>query len=55
MGGLGVIIEVARPEEETIKAIDMRALSKIMEFCEKPATSSVNIQSRNMTLCETAP
>jgi hypothetical protein len=34
VGGLGVIIEVAGPEERTIKAIDLRAVSKIMEFCE---------------------
>jgi hypothetical protein len=36
VGGLGVIIEVAGPEEQTIKAIDLRAVSKIMEFCEDP-------------------
>lgn len=34
VGGLGVVIEVAGPEEQTIKAIDLRAVSKIMEFCE---------------------
>jgi hypothetical protein len=33
--GLGVIIEVIGPEEERIKAIDLRAVSKILEFCEK--------------------
>jgi hypothetical protein len=33
--GLGVIIEVIGPEEEKIKAIDLRAVSKILEFCEK--------------------
>jgi len=35
VGGLGVIIEVTGPEEEKIKAIDVRAMSKIMELCEK--------------------
>jgi hypothetical protein len=35
MGGLGVIIEVVGPEEEKIKAIDLRAVAKILEFCEK--------------------
>jgi spore maturation protein SpmB len=34
-GGLGVIIEVVGPEEEKIKAIDLRAVSRILEFCEK--------------------
>ncbi|HVP92366.1 MAG TPA: hypothetical protein VMS94_01355 [Acidobacteriota bacterium] len=34
-GGLGVIIEVVGPEEEKIRAIDLRAVSKILEFCEK--------------------
>ncbi len=35
VAGLGVIIEVVGPEEERIKAIDLRAVSKILEFCEK--------------------
>lgn len=35
LAGLGVIIEVVGPEEERIKAIDLRAVSKILEFCEK--------------------
>jgi len=35
VGGVGVIIEVVGPEEEKIRAIDMRAVSKILEFCEK--------------------
>jgi hypothetical protein len=35
IGGLGVIIEVVGPEEEKIRAIDLRAVSKILEFCEK--------------------
>jgi hypothetical protein len=35
IGGLGIIIEVVGPDEETLKAIDLRAMSKILEFCEK--------------------
>ena len=35
VGGLDVIIEVAEPEEEKVRAIDLRALSRILEFCEK--------------------
>jgi len=35
VAGLGVIIEVVGPEEERIRAIDLRAVSKILEFCEK--------------------
>jgi hypothetical protein len=34
-GGLGVVIEVVGPEEEKIRAIDLRAVAKILEFCEK--------------------
>ena len=35
LGGLGVIIEVVGPEEEKIRAIDLRAMSRVLEFCEK--------------------
>ena len=35
VGGLGLIIEVVGPEEWKIKEIDLRAVSKILEFCEK--------------------
>jgi hypothetical protein len=35
VAGLGLIIEVAGPEEEKIRAVDLRAVSKILEFCEK--------------------
>jgi len=35
IGGLGVIIEVVGPEEKKIREIDLRAVSKILEFCEK--------------------
>jgi hypothetical protein len=35
IGGLGLIVEVLGPEEEKIKEIDLKTVSKIMEFCEK--------------------
>jgi hypothetical protein len=35
VAGIGVIIEVVGPEEDRIRAIDLRAVSKILEFCEK--------------------
>jgi hypothetical protein len=35
LGGSGVIIEVVGPDEEKIKAVDLRAISRILEFCEK--------------------
>jgi len=35
IGGLGIIIEVVGPDEETLKAIDLRAVSRVLEFCEK--------------------
>jgi hypothetical protein len=35
MGTLSIIIEVCGPEEEKIKAVDLRAMSRILEFCEK--------------------
>ena len=35
VSGVGVIIEVTGPEEERIRAIDLRAVSKILEICEK--------------------
>jgi hypothetical protein len=35
IGGLGMIIEVVGPDEETLKAIDLRAMSRVLEFCEK--------------------
>jgi len=35
LGGLGLIIEVVGPEEDKIKAIDLRAVAKILELCER--------------------
>jgi hypothetical protein len=35
VGGLSIIIEIAGPEEEKIREVDMRAISKILEHCEK--------------------
>jgi len=34
VGGIGVIIEVTGPEEK-IRAIDLKAVSKVLEICEK--------------------
>jgi len=34
VGGIGVIIEVTG-EEEKIRAVDLKAVSKVMEICEK--------------------
>lgn len=35
VGGLGIIIEIVGPEEEKIRAIDFRGVTRILEFCEK--------------------
>jgi hypothetical protein len=35
VGGLGIIIEVVGPDEEKLRAIDLRAMSRVLEFCEK--------------------
>ncbi|MGA3192282.1 MAG: hypothetical protein ABSD73_07180 [Candidatus Bathyarchaeia archaeon] len=35
VAGVGIIIEIVGPEEERIKAIDLRAVARILEFCEK--------------------
>lgn len=35
LGGLGLIIEVVGPDEEILEAIDLKAMSKVLEFCEK--------------------
>jgi hypothetical protein len=35
IGGLSIVIEVVGPDEDGIKAIDVRAMSRILEFCEK--------------------
>ncbi len=35
VSGIGVIIEVLGPEEKKIRAIDLKAVSKILELCEK--------------------
>lgn len=39
VGGLGLIIEVVGPDKERIREIDLRAVSKVMEFCEKEGLS----------------
>ncbi|MCJ7561283.1 hypothetical protein MUO79_11830 [Candidatus Bathyarchaeota archaeon] len=35
VGGLSVVIEIAGPKEERIREIDLRAISKILEHCER--------------------
>ena len=35
IGSNSIIVEVIGPKEETIKAIDLKAMSKILEICEK--------------------
>jgi len=35
LNNLGVLIEVEGPNEEIIRAIDLRAVSKVLEICEK--------------------
>ena len=35
VGGVGIIIEIVGPEEDKIKAIDLRAVARILEFCER--------------------
>jgi len=35
VSGSGIIVEITGPEEEKIKSIDMKAVSKILEICEK--------------------
>lgn len=35
IGGLSMIIEIVGPEDDKIRAIDLRAVSRILEFCEK--------------------
>jgi hypothetical protein len=35
IGGLGIIIEVIGPDEEKLRSIDLRAMSRGLEFCEK--------------------
>lgn len=38
IGGLGLIIEVAGPEEEKMKEIDKKTVATIMEYCERYAS-----------------
>jgi len=35
VSGSGIIVEIRGPEEEKIRKIDLRVVSKILEFCEK--------------------
>jgi hypothetical protein len=38
-GGLDLILEVTGPDEETLKVIDLRAASRVLEYCEKQGYS----------------
>jgi hypothetical protein len=35
LSGTGIILEVTGPSEKKIKSIDLKAVSKILELCEK--------------------
>lgn len=35
VSGTGLIVEIAGPEEEEIRRMDLKAVSKILEICEK--------------------
>jgi hypothetical protein len=35
VSGSGIIVEIRGPEEEKIRKIDLKAVSKILELCEK--------------------
>ena len=35
ISGTGLIVEITGPEEEEIRRIDLKAVSKILEICEK--------------------
>lgn len=35
VSGSGIIIEITGPEEEKIKSLDLKFVSKILEICEK--------------------
>jgi len=38
-GGLDLILEVTGPDEETLEAVDLRATSRVLEYCEKQGYS----------------
>jgi len=44
VGGIGVIIEVTGTEEK-IRAIDLKAVSKILEICEKEGFEHHTLES----------
>ena len=35
VSGTGLIVEITGPEEEEIRGMDLKAVSKILEICEK--------------------
>ena len=38
-GGLDLILEVTGPDEQTLEAVDLRAASRVLEYCEKQGYS----------------
>jgi len=38
-GGLDLILEVTGPDEKTLEAVDLRAASRVLEYCEKQGYS----------------
>jgi len=38
-GGLDLILEVVGPDKETLKDIDLKATSRVLEYCEKQGIS----------------
>jgi predicted HicB family RNase H-like nuclease len=50
IGGFSLIVEVAGSDEEKIKAIDLRATSRIIEFCEKEGIEVGNHSSGKFEL-----
>ena len=40
VSGTGLILEVTGPSEKKIKSIDLKAVSRILEFCEKEGIES---------------
>jgi hypothetical protein len=40
VSGVGLIIEITGPEEKKIRTLDLKAVAKIMEICEKEGLES---------------
>ena len=44
MAGTELIIEIVGPEEEEIRRMDLKAISKILEICEKEGIEHHNFE-----------